>query len=170
MRFTATLTYDKPLLRKAAFAFWRRSIGITFPLMLLALSVYLAAQALTTHSDWLWGAMAAGALFGYLVSGAALVIHYRNGLVKLRDMGAPTAEFTAQDETFTLTSGMGTASMKWSCVAEVWRFDSFWLLLFSRAHYSTIPLQNVAPEMQSFVLDRVRSSGGKVDGRAAPVK
>jgi len=164
MHFTATLTYDKALLRKAAFAFWRRSVGVFFPLVLLSLSGYLAVQAVTSRRDWLWGAMTASVLLGYLVCGAVFVVHYRSGLTKLRDMGSPIAEFTAQDDSFTLTSSIGTACMKWSSVTGVWRFESFWLLLFSRANFSTLPLQNVTPEMQSFVLDRIRSFGGKVDG------
>ncbi|MCE4556140.1 hypothetical protein [Pelomonas cellulosilytica] len=78
------------------------------------------------------GAMTASALLGYLVCGAAWVVHYRNCLAKLRDMGTPIAEFTAQDESFPLISGIRTASMKWSCVIEVWRFDGFLLLSYPK--------------------------------------
>jgi hypothetical protein len=42
--------------------------------------------------------------------------------------------------------------MRWSTVKEIWRFPDFWLLLFSKAQFATIPAQCVPMAMQDFVL------------------
>jgi hypothetical protein len=44
----------------------------------------------------------------------------------------------------------------------VWRFDSLWLLLFSKARFVTLPLEDVPSPMQTFILGRVKASGGKI--------
>lgn len=161
MSHTATLTYTRSALRKATLAFWRRTVGLTFPVVLLALMGWVVYSAANGDRSWELGALATALIVGCTVLLALYVVHYRSGLQKLRAMGEPVAEFRAEDEYFTVTSGMGTSSLKWASIQEVWRFDGFWLVLFSKAQFMTIPLQDVAPEMQAFILDRVRAAGGK---------
>ena len=79
-------------------------------------------------------------------------------------MGAPTATLSLDDASFTMSSGLGSASLKWSSVTEVWRFPSFWLVLFSKAQFVTLPLASVTAEAQAFILSRVSAAGGKVVG------
>ncbi|KQZ30488.1 hypothetical protein [Duganella sp. Root1480D1] len=43
-------------------------------------------------------------------------------------------------------------------------YSGFWLLLFSKAQFITLPLETVSQEMQAFVLKSVQASGGKVVG------
>jgi hypothetical protein len=94
---------------------------------------------------------------------ALFFVHYRNSVHKFRALGnAPRAELTATASTLSFSSAAGTASMPWSSVCEVWRFPTFWLLLFSKAHFVTLPLADVSPELQEFILERVRATGGKI--------
>jgi hypothetical protein len=44
----------------------------------------------------------------------------------------------------------------------VWRFESYWLLLFSKAHFATIPLEGISEQMRVYVLERVKCAGGKI--------
>jgi hypothetical protein len=147
MRHTATLTYSRPLLKKAALAFWRRSIGLEFPVVLVVVAGVALFMAANGRRTWEMGVLLTVALFGFLFLSALYVVHYRNGLAKLHDMGSPVAEFVAETDSFTVRSGMGSSSLRWSSISEVWKFDGFWLLLFSKAQFMTIPLQTVPPEM-----------------------
>jgi len=81
---------------------------------------------------------------------------------KFREMSQPVAEFVADEDRFTLTSDRGTTSLKWNAVTEVWRFESLWLVLFSKSQFVTLPLEDVPGPMQAFILDRVKAAGGKV--------
>jgi YcxB-like protein len=87
---------------------------------------------------------------------------YRNALHKLKAMGNAQATLDASATSLSLSSAAGTATLPWSAVAEVWRFKSCWLLLFSKSQFVTLPLENLNPEAAAFILDRIRASGGKV--------
>jgi hypothetical protein len=87
-------------------------------------------------------------------------VHYRNSMAKFRDMKEPVATFLADEDSFTLTSDYGSSTLKWKAIKEVWEFEGFWLLLFSKANFATIPLDGVSDEMRSYVLERVKRNGG----------
>ena len=156
------LEYTEPLVREAVVAFWRRSLGVGFFVCLgFLLCVFLF---MVWEGDRSWGV---GALGAFLVLGVGFIVflyfvHLRNGLAKLRSMGEPTATLSLEDESFTITSGLGSTSLKWSVVTELWRFPSFWLLLFSNAQFITVPLASVPAEAQEFMMNRVRAAGGKI--------
>ena len=90
------------------------------------------------------------------------LVHYRNSINKFKEMGRPQATFVAEESSFTLTSGIGSSTMRWSSVIEVWRFPGFWLLLFSKAQFVTLPLADMPIEMQDFTLQQIKSAGGKI--------
>jgi hypothetical protein len=53
--------------------------------------------------------------------------------------------------------------LKWEAIKDVWGFEGFWLLLFSKAHFVTIPLEDVSSEMRLLVIEKVKQSGGSVE-------
>ncbi len=140
MAHEATLIYSESLLREAVFGFWRRSIGMGFILMLVALVVVL----------------------GVLVAVALYIGYYRNSLRKFRTMSTPRATFRADESSFTMTSDAGTTTLQWSAVKELWQFPRVWLLLYSKTQFSTLPLACLPPDIQAFVQERVREAGGKI--------
>ena len=164
MSYHATLFFSEPLVRQAAQAFWRRTVGIGFPFALAVMAAWLAALLWQGVTTWLVGALAMVLGFSVVILVLIYVVHYRNGLRKFREMGPPRASFQAEDATFTITSGLGSATLSWSSVREVWRFDQFWLLLFSKGQFSTLPLACVPAEMQTFIQQRVQATGGKIVG------
>lgn len=162
MTHEATLIYDRPLLKRAVLAFWKRSVGLGVFIALALVGFGLVSLLQRGDASWVVGALATCAALAIVFVIALYVVHYRNVMCKLRDMGKPQAQFRAEESSFTFTSGVGTSTMRWSMVTEVWCFPDFWLMLFSKAHFVTIPLASLAPEMQAFVIERVRASGGKI--------
>ena len=61
-----------------------------------------------------------------------------------------------------MASAIGTTTFNWSTIKEIWQFDDFWLLLFSRAQFATLPTACLPAEMRDFIAEKVRSAGGKV--------
>lgn len=162
MQHQTTLNYNESLIRETVFAFWRKSFGPIFFITLIAVSFGLAVLVQRGDRSWLVGALATSLALVIAFLIGIYVVHYRNSLNKFHRMGRPQATFLVEDASFTLTSGIGSSTMEWSIVKEVWRFPSFWLLLFSKAQFVTLPLADMSREMQEFTLQKIRSAGGKV--------
>jgi hypothetical protein len=164
MPHDATLIYSKALLHQAVFAFWRRSVGVGFFVALLIAALGLVVLMALGQSSWIIGGLAAVLLLGIAFAIVVYVVHYRRSLQKFRQMGQPRAMFRADESSFTMSSDIGTTTLQWSAVKELWQFPSVWLLLYSKAQFSTLPLACLPPETQTYIVQRVRESGGKVDG------
>ncbi|NOS82686.1 MAG: YcxB family protein, partial [Nitrospira sp.] len=92
------------------------------------------------------------------------IIHYRNSLRKFRQMAKPQATFLADDTSFTITSDIGTTTLQWSSVKELWQFPNVWLFLYSKGQFTTLPLGCLSPETQAHIVQCIRTAGGKIDG------
>ena len=162
MSHEATLIYSESLLREAVFGFWRRSIGMGFILMLVALAVVLGVLVALGAPVWIIVTLAVLLVLAAAVAVALYIGYYRNSLRKFRTMSTPRATFRADESSFTMTSDAGTTTLQWSAVKELWQFPSVWLLLYSKTQFSTLPLACLPPDIQAFVQERVRKAGGKV--------
>ena len=163
MPHEATLIYSESLLRQAVFAFWRRSVGLGFILMLVALPAILGVLVAQGAAVWIVVTLAVLFVIAVAVAVALYVVYYRDSLRKFRKMDKPLATFCADESSFAMSSDAGTTTLQWSAVKELWQFPSVWLLLYSKTQFSTLPLACLPPETQAFVLQRVRAAGGKVD-------
>jgi drug/metabolite transporter (DMT)-like permease len=164
MSHEATLIYSETLLRQAVFAFWRRSVGVGFIVALLVGALGLIVLIAQGVASWLAGALAAVLVLGIGFAAAVYFVHYRKSLRKFRQMDKPQATFRADESSFTMSSDIGATTLQWSAVKELWQFPGVWLLLYSKAQFSTLPLACLSPETQAYIVQRVRASGGKVDG------
>ena len=162
--YPATLHYSEALLRRAVAAFWRRMIGAWFAVAMAVLVAMLAALLVQGDRSWKTGALAVLVAIGAAVVVCLYVIPLHASLGKLREMKTPEATFGAGESSFTFSSELGESTMNWSAVTQLWRFRHFWLLSLSKAQFITLPLADLAPDMQAYVLQRVRAAGGKVDG------
>ena len=158
----ATLEYTEPLVKATVAVFWRRTVGIGYLVALALLFGAFAFLALQGDRSWLVGGLGAIAILGAGFALALYIVHLRGTLARFRGMGTPTATLALGDDSFTLTSGLGSTSLPWSSVTEVWRYPSFWLLLFSKAQFVTLPLAAVSPEAQAFIASRVVAAGGRI--------
>jgi len=161
MEHQATLRFSEPLIRQAVLGFWRRSVGVGFIFALALLTIGLASMLYAGDRSWLVGVFASGLVLGISFPIALFVVHYRNSTQKLRSMGSPQASLIATESTLSLSSGAGSSSLPWSSVLEIWQFPTFWLLLFSKAQFITLPLADISPSLQAFIIQRVRTAGGK---------
>jgi len=164
MPHETTLIYSESLLRQAVFGFWHRSVGIGFFVALLIAALGLVVLVALGQSSWIIGGLAAVLVFGIAFAIVVYVVHYRRSLQKFRQMNKPQATFRADDSSFTMSSDIGTTTLQWSAVKELWQFPNVWLLLYSKAQFTTLPLACLPAETQTYIVQRVRESGGKVDG------
>jgi hypothetical protein len=162
MQHVATLTYSEPLVARAVRTYWVRSMGFSVLIAVAAVVGLLTWRLMQGDRSWVVGLLAAVAALGFVLPAAAYLGHYRNSMAKFREMGNPVATLSAEQASFTLASDVGTSTLKWTAVVEVWCFEKFWLFLFSKAQFATIPLDGMSPQMQTYVLERVKAAGGRV--------
>jgi hypothetical protein len=139
-----TLRYSETLLRSAIRSFVFRAVirqlGTTFFLVVavvIGITIYLLAQH---DRSWVVGFLCAAVLFVGVFIAAVFVAHQRRTLGRFRRMRSPEATLAYDEQQFTLTSELGSATMPWSAIEEVWRYPRFWLLIFSHSQFVTLPI------------------------------
>lgn len=158
-----TLHYTEPLVRRAVRRFCGRTIGWVYPVMVLVLLACFVLRLVEGDRSWITG------VFGVVLGFAFLVpaVLYRNqlaaALFKFRALEGEPVAFGGTEASFSVQSPAGSAELPWRSIVAVWRFDDFWLLIFSKAHFVTFPLDGVPAEAQAFLLERVKAHGGKAD-------
>ncbi len=163
MPMETTLHYHPELVRHAVICFWRRSTGRRTLLVSAALAIWFGVLVARGDRSWQIGVTGTAVAISLLVCATVYVVHYRNAMGKLRDMGGtPQATLRADQDSFTLASGAGLATLPWSSVKEVWQFERVWLLLFSPAQFSTLPVADLPPDMQDLIEARVLGAGGRI--------
>jgi len=162
MQHRTTLRYTEQLVAQAVRLYWRKTVGFGLLGAVALMIAFLTWRLIDGDRTWVVGLVAAVVLLGVLMPVAVYVVHYRNSMGKFREMSQPSAELVAEQDTITISSDRGSTSLKWELVKEVWRFDTVWLLLFSKAQFVTLPLDDLPGPMQDFILERVRATGGKI--------
>jgi hypothetical protein len=152
------LRYTEPLVRQAVRSFVFRAVGRQLGarfLVVVVLLVGLVAWLMSRHDrGWTVGYVVATLVFACVFVAAIYVAHYRNTVGRFRAMRTPEATFGYDEQQFTLTSDLGSATMPWSTITEVWRYPRFWLLLFSRAQFVTLPLDDLDEPARAFITQR----------------
>ena len=159
---SAILKYDEHLVNRAVRSYWRRSLGLGVLVGVPLLCIFLAILVARGDRSWYMGLLAGAAILGVGMPILVYWVHYRNSMAKFRDMKEPVATFVADEDSFTLASDFGSSTLKWEAIKEVWGFADFWLLLFSRAHFATIPIEGLSSEMRAYILEKVKRGGGSV--------
>ncbi len=158
----ATLSYDRRLIRQAVASFCWRVVGLRYVVALALVAGPLVFLVRGGNGSWLVVVLAGVLALGIVLPVALYATHYRNSLLRLDAMGTPIGTLEASETSLSLSSGAGTTTLPWSAVCEVWRFESYWLLLLSKSQFVTLPLADLPPEAAEFIRARVLAAGGKV--------
>jgi hypothetical protein len=160
----AKLVYDDVLMKRAAAAYWRRTVGTFF---------WITIATLTACLWWLWfvrremattllviGAGVVG--FEVLCAAAIYFINRRLLLDSLPMLTGAPATLRAEAESFTVLTAVGETKARWSEVKEIARHRDFWFVFVSKTPCLTLPTAGLSTAMQDFFLGQVAASGGKV--------
>lgn len=120
--------------------------------LLAAVTVYSIS-----HGERSWVIGVIGSLIDFVGMFFAIidVAHFRNTVGRFRQMRVPEATLSCSEDQFTLPSELGSATLPWSSVTEVWRHPHFWLILFSRSQFSTLPLDFLNDQTRAFIHARL---------------
>jgi hypothetical protein len=154
--------YTELLVRAAVRAFYWRALRQRFGWSGLAAFV-ISASALTFlviggDRSWVVGFTAACLLICAFVIAWGYIAHVRNTTARFRRMTDPTARFVFRDSDLSITSDLGSATLLWSSVREVWAFPGFWLFLLSRSQFMTLPIAGIGDDVLTFVRRKTKVS------------
>jgi len=156
------LHYSEALVRRAVKAFWFRVTGWRFFIAMAVLVVFLIYFVTTGDRSWLVGVSGSVFTLGLVFAIALYFVHRRASLARFHRIRSPEATFEPGEQSFRITSDVGTTDLAWGTITEVWRFTEFWLVFFSRAQFITLPVADLDSEAREFILSRFKSNGIKV--------
>ena len=158
------IRYTEPLVREAVRAFVLRTLfkrlgtGFFVAIALEAtITIWLVSQG---DRSWVVGVFGAAFIFVAFFPMVVYVAHYRNTIGKFRQMKVPEGTIIYNEEQFTLESELGSATLPWSAITEVWRYPRFWLILFGPAQFATLPLDCLDPATQAFIVRKTERTTG----------
>jgi hypothetical protein len=151
--------YTDALVREAVRGFfWRRIRSSLDGTVRIALALVLGTLFWALWQgdrSWFVGALGTTLILVAGVLIAAYRARQRDSLERYAAMRDPSAKFVFGDDALTVSSELGSSTMPWSAVTEIWEFPRFWLILFSRANFITLPTQTVSAETLAFLRSRV---------------
>ncbi|TME71227.1 MAG: YcxB family protein [Chloroflexi bacterium] len=162
MEFRAKVVYERDVISEAARRFVFRSIrwdGFAVFFALVAALGYLLA---TGDRSWIVGFVAAVVLLMAIFGVALYVVPYRRSLARFERMSAKTAELSFTETGVRMTSDLGQQEFRWQLIDRVWTYPRVWLL-FVADTYMTLPPANLDQETKTFVLDRIKLHGGRIN-------
>lgn len=162
MALRTTLNFTPALVRQSVWAYWKRSVGITLPLVLVLLTAYLVSLVRGGSTHWPVGVFGSIVALGYVYLAAMYGVQLRHNMALLREMGSPQGTLELNEAGFTVASSAGQTTLPWSSIQEVACFPAFWLVYLSPAQFFTLPLNDLPEAMQTEMLERVRQHGGKL--------
>jgi hypothetical protein len=133
-------------------------LDFKFCAALLILIAYLGWLLWTGNRSWWVGLVAALIVLFPAVLLGAYAAHWRNTVGRIRQMQAPMARFTLSETDIAVASELGSATIPWSLVVEIWEYPELWLLLLSKSYFVTLPTEGVPVAALEFLRAKVRSA------------
>ena len=155
MSYTATIKYDRPLVRRALNRFMVRRLGVTFFVVL----TLLVATLIFSYFDasWSWLLTYCLIAIAFALAFISFVYYARlraaEGFFDKANDPIVTLRFTA--EGVRTESDLGTSDLKWHVFDEILKFRDIWLLVYAKSGYMTLPLDQMTPECSQFIEQQI---------------
>ena len=157
-----SLVYTPQILRGAVFAYFRKIVGLWFPILLVMLACFVAYQLNDGDRSWLVGALAALVLLVTAIVGALLISHLRHANARARELASEGVSLLLSEYGLQFQSTLGSAELPWNRIASIVRVRDFLLVEFKGGGYSSIPLASVDAQGVEYLHRMVLNIGGKV--------
>lgn len=153
-----TVTYAEPMLRDAVRTFMRRRVlgeqpAVWFVCLMMPLLVGWLVWS--GERSWFVGVLGAVCLIPALFVLVLWRAHHVNTIGKLRRMSRREAEIGFAEPGIEVASELGSGTIAWRAVTEVWERPAYWMVFAGRAQFNVIPRAGVPDEARDFLRTRV---------------
>lgn len=157
-----TLKYSEQYVRDAVRLYWRRTIGLVYPVVSLLLAVFVIYQVMNGERSWFVGVVGAVAAISIAVIIAVYFVNLSRSLGRFRRMKDPVATLELGQERFKIVSDVGTSEISWALIKQLLCFEHIWLVLFSSSEYITLPVDDLSEQEKQFIIDQMKENGVKI--------
>ena len=155
------LRYSEDTVRSAVTQFYKRTVGVSLPIVLALMLVFFIYLLATSNTGRVTGLAGSAVAFGLAFLIALYVAHYRNSMQRFRAMKDPKAVLELHDDSLTIRADSGSNVIPSASITEVWTYEDFWLVFLSRAEFFTIPMSDLGPDTREAIRSRFDSWGLK---------
>jgi hypothetical protein len=156
-----TVRYTRESCWVSALRYWQRRLGMRYAIEVV-IGVGLIALATQGPYRWLeialWIAVSIFVVLGALI----LLTHWRRALAGLAALDPPESTWILSEDAIGQRSSLGESAIAWASLAELWKFEDVWLLIWGRDVYSAIPVAQFPRQARQFVERKVKEAGGRI--------
>jgi len=156
MSIELTADITPGLIKTVSRRFTRRFLGMGY-IFLIVLSVASILYEVLTNRANTWMTGSSGVLVGILVIFPIAMwrsIEHK-GLDRLRRMPKPQMRFKFDERGVTFDSDLGTSTMSWLSVENIWEFPEAWLLIFGEHQFLTVPCSILTEAVKTMIKTEV---------------
>lgn len=148
---TATITYDRQLVRRALNRYFIKRLGKPFFIALLLVAAAFAYLFIIGSWNGFSTFMAVSLLVMLVFIGLIYFARLRAAEGFFDKANEPTVTFVFTDEGVRTESDLGTSDLKWSAFDEILKFSDVWLLVYARSGYITLPVEQLSSDCAQFI-------------------
>jgi YcxB-like protein len=161
MNHQFTIQFTEEHIKYACRKFFVRYVGIGLPIVCLLLMIALAQRLTSGKMDILTGCYLAIVVMGVGFFLSAYIQRRSYLLSQFRKTGN-VVSYELSEEFFKAKSEMGSTELKWETFKGIWIFPKVWLLMFDKAGYLTLPVEQISDEIKESLKRKIVSVGGKI--------
>lgn len=121
-QYEFTLRYTKALINTATRRYFTKLIGWRYRFSCILLLACIVAFLALGDRDWFVGAASTLFVIACAFPALAWIVIRRRATRALRKMSDPFARIIIYDEGYTVTSDLGSGTIKWKAVHKIWCF------------------------------------------------
>jgi hypothetical protein len=161
MNYQFTIQFSEEHIKYACGKFFARFVGIGFPIVCLIVAAVAIVRMVSGEPDLLAGIFLTISVLGIIFIAVAYFQRRAHSLSHFRKTGK-TVSYELSEEFFKAKSDLGSTEVKWESFKAIWTFPKVWLLMFDRANYLTLPVDQISNDVKEFLKRKIISVGGKI--------
>ena len=162
MNHQFTIQFTEEHIKYACRKFFARYMGIGLPIVGVLMLAALLQRVHSGQVDLLSGFLLAVVVMGVGIFASAYLQRRNYAISQLKKMGNGLVSYELSDEFFKAKSNLGSTELKWEAFKAIWIFPAVWLLMFDKAGYLTLPVEQISNEVKDFLKQKIISVGGKI--------
>lgn len=157
MTHSIEVKYDRLIVKRALNCFmfkrlgWLGILAVTIPILI---SIEILVMGFNTTPTYMYVLFALFSIYGSVVA-YIYYLRLNTSEVFFAKTNNPTVNFIFSDISVTAQSDLGCSEIKWEAFDEILKFKYFWLLIYARSGYLTLPISALSQECKELIESKI---------------